>query len=190
LVAAPSLATAESAAAIAAPVGLPSGSLVVETRLVPTHRFRAVVLWVLNPEKKPSVFSEHPHVPYTCPEHTRGSHYRGPTRVSLVDAENGSIINTVEVKEDDGDGEDIFDVPYAIKKGYAYKVEGHPKHGEEAKPILLSLEDYDRDRKAHEFMLADADRIRRGANRGPQNPRTDALRAGRRASPTPSFRGL
>jgi hypothetical protein len=102
------------------------------------------------------VFSEDPDVPYTCPERTRGSYYSGATRVSLIDAQIGSIINTVEVKLEDLEGEDLFDVPYAIKKGYAYKVEGNPKGGAEATPILLALEDYNRDGKAHEFLLADA----------------------------------
>jgi hypothetical protein len=152
----PLLATADPAGAIAAPVGLPSGSLVVETRLVTNSRPRALVLWMLNPKKEPSVFSEDPDVPYTCPERTRGSYYSGATRVSLIDAETGSIINTVEVKLEDLEGEDLFDVPYAIKKGYAYKVEGKPKGGAEATPILLALEDYNRDGKAHEFLLADA----------------------------------
>jgi hypothetical protein len=109
---------------------------------------------MLNPEKNPSSWVEDPEYDYTCPEYTRGSHYRGATRVSLIDATSGSIINTVEVKDEDLKGEDSFDVPYAIKKGYAYKVEGAPKRGAEAKPILLALEDYNRDGKAHEFVLA------------------------------------
>ena len=154
LLALPPLATAAPATAIAAPVGLPSGSLVVEMQLVAASRPRALALWMLNPEKNPSSWVEDPEYDYTCPEYTRGSHYRGATRVSLIDATSGSIINTVEVKDEDLKGEDSFDVPYAIKKGYAYKVEGAPKRGAEAKPILLALEDYNRDGKAHEFVLA------------------------------------
>src|SRR4029077_3939561 len=53
------------------------------------------------------------------------------------------------------DGEDSFDVPYAIRSGNYYKVEGNPGKGEEAKPHLLWLTDYNGDGKALEFALFD-----------------------------------
>jgi hypothetical protein len=134
---------------------LPAESLLVEEQPLDAagHPDKTLVLWMVKPEK-------HPHKPddiYTCPDYTRGSHYTGPTRVSLADRKTGKIINTIEIKQEYNNGEDSFDVPYAIRKGYQYAVEGHPKAGEEAKPHLLLLKDYNGDGKALEFALFDAE---------------------------------
>ena len=49
-----------------------------------------------------------------------------------------------------------MDLPYAIRAGYYYKVKGSPRKGEEAKPNLIWLSDYNGDGKALEFALFDA----------------------------------
>src|ERR1044071_6549852 len=89
----------------ATPYGLHAGALVVETRALELGgaKRRALVLWMLRPKKYPRDAGEEI---YTCPEETRGSFYRGPARVSLVDTEAGRVVNTLNIVEDN---EDVFD---------------------------------------------------------------------------------
>jgi hypothetical protein len=135
--------------------GLPKGAVVVETRRIVSanHPNRTLVLWMLSPKKNPSGYK--PDEVYPCPSQTRGSYYSGPTRVSLLNSQTNSIINTVVVKED-AEGEDSFDVPYAIRKGFYYRIEAVTKRGVEAKPTIMWLRDYNGDGKALEFALFDA----------------------------------
>jgi hypothetical protein len=136
--------------------GLPSDALIVEERSLRSegHGDRALAIWMLKPERHPNESDSDD--PYTCPEQTRGSYYSGPTRVSLINTDSKSVINTIEIKQEYRDGEDSFDLPYAIRGGYYYKVEGNPKKGEEMKPSLMWLRDYNGDGKALEFALFDA----------------------------------
>ena len=133
-----------------APYGLPAGALVVEERALQFEdgKRRALVLWMLRPKRYPRDSTEF----YTCPEETRGSFYRGPARVSLVDTAAGRVVNTVKVLEE---GEDEFDLPYRIKAGSYYHVEG-VADGSEGRPTILWLKDYNGDGRAHEFALYDA----------------------------------
>jgi hypothetical protein len=135
-----------------APYGLPAGALVVEERPLELTdgKLRTLVLWMLRPKKYPRTSDEI----YTCPEETRGSFYRGPARVSLVDGKAGRIINTLKVIQEDSDGQAEFDLPYRIHAGY-YHVPGVAK-GREGKPTILHLRDFNGDGKAHEFALFDA----------------------------------
>lgn len=127
--------------------------MIVEGRALKGAADRALLLWMISPEKNPD---ETPGETYTCPEYTRGSYYSGPTRVSLVNTKTGTIINTVEVKQEYAEGEDSFDVPYAIQKDIYYAVEGNPKKNQEAPANILDLKDYNGDGKALEFALFDA----------------------------------
>lgn len=135
--------------------GLPNDAKVVETRrLVSTaHPNRMFVLWMINPKKNPTNYPSDEM--YSCPEQSRGSHYSGPTRVSLVDWRHGKLINTISVFTGDGEA-DSFDLPYQIRKGYYYRVPAMVKTGIEAKPNLIWLRDYNGDGKALEFALFDA----------------------------------
>jgi len=133
--------------------GLPKGALVVETRKLPQPN-RALVLWMLNPKKNPSDYGADEPIP--CPDQTRGSYYAGPTRVSLLNAGNNTIINTVKIVKEYEEGEDSFDVPYAIRKGYYYRVTAPVRRTAEAKPTIMWLRDYNGDGKALEFALFDA----------------------------------
>jgi len=137
---------------------LPAGAVIVETADLKPEGYpnRTIVLWMLNPVRNPSGFSSDPDYFYTCPDYTRGSHYTGPARVSLIDNTSNTIINTVEVKKEYFDGEDSFDIPYAILPGYYYQVEGKPVRNKEAKARVLALRDYNGDGKALEFALFDA----------------------------------
>lgn len=137
--------------------GLPKGAVVVETRklLSPSHPNRTLVLWMLNPKRNPNGYA--PGDVYTCPDQTRGSHYSGPTRVSLVNSATMTIMSTVNVSSIDEDGGDSFDVPYAIRRGNYYRVEGPVRESVEARPTILWLKDYNGDGKALEFALFEAE---------------------------------
>ena len=133
--------------------GLPRGAQVIETREIRsrTHPARTLVLWMLNPMRRPR---ETPDEPYACPEETRGSYYSGATRVSLVDTRAHRIINTVEIKPDDA--EDSFDLPYSIHQGSYYFVGGVAARAE-GRPTIMRLMDYNGDGRAFEFALFDAE---------------------------------
>jgi hypothetical protein len=145
------LATTSQAQARRAPYGLPAGALVVEERALELEdgKKRALVLWMVRPQKYPRGDEEES---YTCPEETRGSFYRGPARVSLVDTAAGRVVNTLKVLED---GEDTFDLPYRIHAGSYYHVEGVAA-GREGRPTILRLWDFNGDGRAQEFALYNA----------------------------------
>jgi hypothetical protein len=136
--------------------GLPKGAIVVETRklLSPRHPNRSLVLWMINPKKNPTGYA--PDEIYSCPDQTRGSHYSGPTRVSLINSASMTIVNTVTISTGDDAGDD-FDLPYAIRKGNYYRVEARVGQGVEAKPTIMWLKDYNGDGKALEFALFEAE---------------------------------
>jgi hypothetical protein len=117
---------------------LPPGAVVIEH--APVRADRELVLWMVKPER----FDRGPNTndnPYTCPERTRGHHYIGPTRVSLVEPATKRVLNTVPIHPYE---EDSFDVPYRIVPDYYYRVPG-AKPGEEGTPKLLDLRDFNGD---------------------------------------------
>jgi hypothetical protein len=132
---------------------LPSGAVIIEERPLKSggHPGRALILWMVNPTKTPSDLPLDPDFPYSCAVQTRGSYYSGPARVSLLNTKTRTVINTIKINgcED----QDSLDVPYAICKGYYYRVEGNAPKGEEVKPNILWLRDYNGDGKALEFAL-------------------------------------
>jgi len=145
--------------------GLPEDALIIETQRLPetSHANRVLVLWMEHPlrnarheENGVNYNATGDDEPYTCPEVTRGSFYRGPTRVSLVDSRSGSIINTVriviELKNWD---EDSFDIPYWIQPKY-YRVMPPLRTGEGI-PKIIDLHDFNGDGRSLEFVLYDAE---------------------------------
>jgi hypothetical protein len=134
-----------------APYGLPAGAQIVEERALELTggKKRSLVLWMLRPKKYPRGDEEI----YTCPEETRGSFYRGPARVSLVDTAAARVVNTLKVLPD---GEDEFDLPYRIHAGSYYHVEGVAV-GREGRPTILRLKDFNGDGRAREFALYNAE---------------------------------
>lgn len=134
--------------------GLPGDAVILERRkLLPSvHRDREIVLWMIKPSKNPTGYA--PDDIYTCPDQSRGSHYSGPARVSLINSATNTIINTLKVAREYEDGEDSFDLPYAIRRGYYYRVESVKKG--EVKPNIIWLRDYNGDSTALEFALFDA----------------------------------
>jgi hypothetical protein len=147
------LSTAAHAQRRRAPYGLPAGALVVEEIQLELRdgKRRALVLWMLRPKKYPRGDEEF----YTCPEETRGSFYRGRTRVSLVEAAAGRVVNTLKVVQEYSHGEDEFDLPYRIHAGSHYHVPGVAE-GREGRPEIMRLRDFNGDGRALEFALFDA----------------------------------
>ncbi|MEK6336536.1 MAG: hypothetical protein AABM67_16535 [Acidobacteriota bacterium] len=138
-------------------LSLPKGAVVLETRQLSStvHPNRSLVLWMLNPKKNPTSYA--PDEVYSCPDYTRGSHYSGPTRVALVDSATKRILNTIKISGSYEEGGDSFDLPYAIRAGFYYRVAPQPRKGVEAKPTIMWLRDYNGDGKAFEFALFDAE---------------------------------
>jgi hypothetical protein len=137
--------------------GLPAGAFVVENRKLTSakHSDRELILWMLNPKKNPDGYS--PGDSYGCPDYTRGSYYSGPARVSLINAATRNIINTIKIAGADEGGGDNIELPYAIRRGYYYRVEILTKKGVEAKPTIMWLRDYNGDGKPLEFALFEAE---------------------------------
>ncbi|HEX5080900.1 MAG TPA: hypothetical protein VFY40_02565 [Blastocatellia bacterium] len=133
--------------------GLPSGAVIIEEQSLKSggHPDRMLILWMINPERKASGAQRDPKYDYTCQDETRGSYYIGPTRVSLLNSQTQTVINTIEITyfKDDAN----FHIPYAIRNGYYYKVEGSAPERVEAKPHITWLKDYNGDGKALEFAL-------------------------------------
>lgn len=135
--------------------GLPRYASIIETKPLKTHSHkpRALVLWMIKPKKSYPLDSADQ---YTCPDETRGDHFSGKTRVSLVDTARKRVINTITIKrEPDYDGQEVpdsFDIPYRIRAGYYYHVAGT----DEGRPTILNLKDYNGDGQALEFALYDA----------------------------------
>lgn len=135
--------------ALVAMAQLPPDAVVIER--APVRVDRELVLWMVKPER----FDRGPNTkdnPYMCPERTRGHHYIGPTRVSLVDSATRTVLNTVSIHPYK---EDSFDVPYRIVPDYYYRVPG-AKAGEEGKPKLLDLRDFNGDGMALEAAFFEA----------------------------------
>ena len=135
---------------------IPAEAVILESQQLNPER--TLVLWMLNPTKHPR---ESPGETYTCPEYTRGHYYSGAARVSLVHPATKAVIHTLEIKGDiedeaEGDPERNFDLPYLIEAGFYYHVEGAAK-GEEGKPTIMHLKDYNGDGEASEFALFDAE---------------------------------
>ena len=133
--------------------GLPAGAVIIETQSLKSGGYpdRTLILWMQNPSKHPSGANEDPEYFYTCPDQTRGSYYGGIAKVLLFNVKTNSSINTIEIKQEEGPS-----LPYAIRKGYYYDVEGKPDKAGEAKPHIMSLKDYNGDGKALEFAVFDA----------------------------------
>jgi len=110
---------------------------------------------MLNPKKNPTGYAADDT--YSCPDYTRGSHYSGATRVSLIDSSSRLIVNTIKISGSYEEGGDSFDLPYAIRAGFYYRVMPAPRKGVEAKPTIMWLRDYNGDGKALEFALFDAE---------------------------------
>jgi len=131
---------------------IPKEADIIEQMPIPSnfHPHRALVLWMPSSTRYP-----HPQgKPYTCADNTRGSYYRGPARVSLLDTGADTVINTLRIPEW-RDGIDTFDIPFRIRGGLHYYAPAATEQTE-GKPVILYLYDYNGDGLALEFALFDA----------------------------------
>lgn len=135
--------------------GLPKEAYILERRplAIVGYPNRELVLWMLHPERHPSLYSFGQGDRYTCPEMTRGSYLSGALRVTLVDTQQLSVVNTVEVK--DFEGNDSFDIPFAILKNIFYRTTTESE-SKESKPIVMWLRDYVGSGKPLQFALFQA----------------------------------
>src|SRR5262249_2568545 len=125
--------------------GLPANARILEVRQLPLTGGigRSLVLWMVEPKAFPLhdeelVNPDDEADVYTCPDYTRGWYFRGPTRVSLVDTSQNTVLNTIEIRVALNKGWlDEFDIPYRIQPWY-YRVEP-PLRAGEGKPIILDL---------------------------------------------------
>jgi hypothetical protein len=144
---APSVGEAATLPAFSPGTLLPAGGMLVEYADVTaaTGKPRGLILWMENPSRVEIAPGE-----YTCRDRTRGSHFTGPTRLSLVDLEGRQVINTIALRTPGGDA-DSFDIPYRIQPGYysVPAIEGN----NEGKPTLLDLKDWNGDGHAAEFVI-------------------------------------
>jgi hypothetical protein len=131
--------------------GLPADAKMIEIQPVRStaHPGRALILWMVKPERHPR---GEPNEPYTCPEETTGHFYSGAVRVSLVNTLNKKIINTIDVKDEQG--ADSFNIPYRIHQGYYFVAA--VRRPLEGKPQIMKLKDYNGDGRAAEFALFEA----------------------------------
>lgn len=141
------------ALAVTGQIQLPQGAKIIERIAVPAHvrKHREIVLWMIRPkthERGPLNANK----PYSCPDLTLGSYYSGPTRLSLVDAESGTILNTIRLSPSSSD---TFEIPYRILP-HLYAVPG-VNEGVEGKPSLLGLRDLNGDGLALEFAFYQAE---------------------------------
>jgi hypothetical protein len=134
--------------------GLPSGAVIIEEESLGSkiHSDRALILWMVNPEKHPSEAQKNPEYEYNCIDQAAGSYYKATPNVSLINTKTRAVINTIEITVDEN-APDFFAIPYAIRKGNDYRVRGDPTEREEAKPHIMWLKDYNGDGKAQEFAL-------------------------------------
>src|SRR5260221_7856055 len=125
---------------------LPTGATVVETTILSSgvSADRMLVIWVVGIRREcPPGWRDG----WGCWDNTRGCHYQGPTRVSLVDTKGSRIINTLSIASS-WTGEDAFQLPYEVRAGGPYR-----SGGRFGRPRLLELKDYNGDGVAAEFAL-------------------------------------
>ena len=132
---------------------LPRDAKVVETVAVPASERadRTIILWMHAPQAAPVPCPDAAaDTTPSCPDETRGCFLRGRTRLSLVDARTGRIINTLIVR-DPYSGDDTFDIPVKVLTPGPYLFDPLTR-----RPNLLRLRDINGDGKALEFALFDA----------------------------------
>jgi len=130
----------------------PRRAVIVEQHPLPTVPNRALVLWMINPDRSEPIPEEDS---YTCPDETRGNAYHGPTRVSLINLSEKRIINTIKIRDPHFPRQDVFDIPYEIRPNYYYSVNSADTN-KAGKPTILNLRDFNGDGDAAEFILYDA----------------------------------
>jgi hypothetical protein len=133
---------------------LPLDAMIIETAdlSAAAGKARQLVLWMQNPEKTLRNI-DHPGETY-CGDSIYGDHWYGPTRLSLVDAEQQKILNTIEVRdffEHPDDVEHSFPIPFFVPNDF-YNVP-RPDSKNEGIPKILNLRDLTGEGYSGQFVL-------------------------------------
>ena len=134
---------------------LPQEAFVVESKSLASGGYPDldIILWMVRPKSYPDEASD--EETYACPEETRGSYYRGATRLSLFDRRSSVIVNTIEIRDYHFPQLDVFELPYRIMSRYYYRVDPDSRRRPGGKPLILDLKDYNADGRPLEFVLFD-----------------------------------
>jgi hypothetical protein len=132
---------------------LPPDAMIIETAdlSAAVGKPRKLVLWMQSPEKILRDV-DHPGESY-CGDSVYGDHWYGPTRLSLIDAGKGKILNTIEVPdffEHPGDGHS-FPIPFFVPNDF-YNVP-NPNSKNEGAPKILNLRDLTGEGYPGQFVL-------------------------------------
>ncbi|HYG16537.1 MAG TPA: hypothetical protein VEC12_12350 [Bacteroidia bacterium] len=139
-------------------LGLPASAIIAEYKSISGFDNRAFIIWL---ESARVAFNSDEI--YTCPQATTGSGYfKGSTRISLIDIENGKIINTIPVLLNymENTLDDCFEIPFCIASPkYRFEIGGLKYHAnggdsiKDGRAEILFLDDYNGDGKKIEFAL-------------------------------------
>jgi hypothetical protein len=112
---------------------------------------RQLVLWMQSPQKvQRDTNPENGH----CGDSVYGDYWYGPTRLSLLDAAQHRLINTVEIRdffEVAGDDEHSFPIPFFVSNDF-YHVP-RPDARKQGTPKILDLRDLTGEGLAGQFVL-------------------------------------
>jgi hypothetical protein len=131
---------------------LPLEAKVIETAELKTRRgnARGLVLWMLHPKRVMRQAD-------TC-DWVYGDHWYGPTRLSLVDWRNKTLINTIEIRglyEGSDEPEHGFPIPFHVSNAYYYVPQINKN--KEGVPRILNLRDLTGERVVGQFVLFEFD---------------------------------
>ncbi len=128
---------------------LPDGARIIETANVSAvaNKSRLLVLWMVTPSRHVRGAGGY------CGDAIYGDYWEGPTRLSLVDSQRNSVINTVKIKIDEEwtGRKDSFMIPFFVSNAH-YTVPTRNSRNEGV-PKILDLKDYTGEGLALEFPL-------------------------------------
>jgi len=131
---------------------LPPDAKIIETATLNTGpgKARSLVLWM---EKPDSVVRQDGGY---CGDDVYGDYWIGPTRLSLFDLAESTLVNTIEIRssyELPDDKEHVFQIPFLVSN-YFYSVPTL-NASEEGQPQILNLQDLTGEGIAGQFVLFD-----------------------------------
>jgi len=135
---------------------LPNGARIIETADLTkiVGKSRVLILWMQSPTRQ-DTGEEY------CGTAVHGNYsWEGPTRLSLLDAKRGSLINTVKILGRDSKGDetnDSFTLPALSPASPSYYKVPHPNDAGKGVPEILNLSDFTGNGLASEFALFEYD---------------------------------
>jgi hypothetical protein len=125
---------------------LPADAKIIEIAnlRIPSGKSRVLVLWMLHPARNTRRAFE------GFSDQVYGDHWRGPTRISLVDGAAMKLMNTVEVRGA-YDDHDEFSIPFFVSRYFYHVVK--PNRKNEGAPRILHLRDLTAEGVSGQFVL-------------------------------------